>query len=154
MKPAPSTAGTLLWPPQQMASFNNCSFSGNVGKDPEVRYFEDGKMVANFNLAVQGRRDAGALWIKVKVWGKQAQVIADYVRKGSQLIVNGELEEETWTKEGVKNTRMVLNCRQFHFVGGRRGEDLDSNSQPANKRSSAPRSQRAEEPDIDEEIPF
>lgn len=134
-------------------SFNNCSFSGNVGRDPEARYFENGSVVANFSIAVAGRRDS-VFWMPVKVWGKNAQVILDYVKKGSQIIVNGELEEESWEKDGKKNTRMTLNCRDFKLMGGQKpangsGGSSRAASSPAPARSSKPAQQVDED-----EIPF
>ena len=127
-------------------SFNNCSFSGSLGKDPDVRFFEDGKAVANFSIAINGRGDS-TLWMPVKVWGKQAQVISDYVKKGSQIIVSGELENETWQKEGQERSRMVLNCRNFSLIGGKKSEGGSSGGgrPPAATRSSRPAQQVDEE---------
>ncbi len=132
-------------------SFNNCSFSGSLGKDPDVRYFEDGKMVANFSIAVNGRGDS-TLWMPVKVWGKQAQVIADCVRKGSQIIVSGELENETWKKDGEERSRMALNCRNFSLIGpGKKGEGGSSGGGRSPGATSRPARNQAPE---DEELPF
>lgn len=140
-----------------MASFNNCTFSGNLGRDPEARYYEDGKMVANFSIAVEGRRGTGAMWMPVKVWGKQAQVIVDYVKKGSQIIVSGELEQESWTsKEGEAKSRMVLNCRNFTLIGRKNKEGADSpgGSQKPTQRAPKPQPRpQASEPEEDE-VPF
>lgn len=137
-----------------MASFNNCTFSGNLGKDPDVRYFEDGKMVANFNLAVEGRKGQ-TLWIGVKVWGKPAQVIADYVRKGSKLIVSGELQEETWEKDGEKKSRISLNCQNFVMLDSRKGNSEGWGSSGGNSKSAPKPQTRPHTPDpIDEEVPF
>lgn len=131
-------------------SFNNCSFSGSLGKDPEVRFFEDGKAVANFSIAINGRGDS-TLWMPVKVWGKQVQVIADYVKKGSQIIVSGELENETWQKEGQERSRMVLNCRNFSLIGGKKSEGGSSGG----GRSPAATSRPARNQDsCEEEVPF
>jgi single-strand DNA-binding protein len=133
-------------------SFNNCSLSGNVGRDPEARYFENGTMVANFSIAVSGRRDS-TFWMPVKVWGKQAQTIIDYVKKGSQIIVSGELEEESWEKDGKKNTRMTLNCRDFKLMGGQKPANGGGGSSRAASSSAPTRSKTAQEVD-DMEIPF
>jgi single-strand DNA-binding protein len=108
-----------------MASFNNCTFSGNVGKDPELRYFENGTTVANFSIAVEGRskgKDKGqdTLWLAVKVWGKGAGVIGDYVKKGSRLIVSGELGMETWEKDGKQNSKLALNCQNFTLLDSKK----------------------------------
>jgi single-strand DNA-binding protein len=65
---------------------NSITLVGRAGRDPEVRYFESGSMVANLTLAVN-RRSSGDEpdWFNLEIWGKQAQVAADYVRKGSLL---------------------------------------------------------------------
>ena len=63
---------------------NSITLVGRAGRDPEVRYFESGSMVANLTLAVN-RRSSGDEpdWFNLEIWGKQAQVAADYVRKGA-----------------------------------------------------------------------
>lgn len=133
-----------------MASFNNCTFSGNVGQDPEIRYFESGKMVAEFSLAVSGKgRDAETTWLRVKAWGKQAQIIGDYVKKGSQIIVNGEFQQESWEKDGQKKSKLVLNCQNFTLLGGKRAEVGGSATRQASKPA-----QRPPEPEEDDDIPF
>jgi single-strand DNA-binding protein len=115
-----------------MASFNNCTFSGNVGKDPELRYFENGTTVANFSIAVEGRNKGQAkgqdtLWLAVKVWGRGAAVISDYVKKGSRLIVSGELGMETWERDGKQNSKLALNCQNFTLLDSKK----DSNGGPS-----------------------
>lgn len=140
-----------------MASFNNCTFSGNVGRDPEVRYFDDGKMVANFSIAIEGRRGGQAFWMTIKVWNKPAQVIADYVRKGSRLIVSGDLQEETWEKEGQQKSKMILNCQNFTLLDGKKdanGTGNNGNAGNATKRAPRPQSRPQAADPIDDEIPF
>ena len=64
---------------------NSVTLVGRAGRDPEVRYFESGSMVANLTMAVNRRsRDDEPDWFNLEIWGKQAQVAADYVKKGSQ----------------------------------------------------------------------
>lgn len=132
-----------------MASFNSCTFTGRVGADPECRYFEDGKMVAKFNLAVdqyaKGPDKGKTLWIGVTVWGKRAQTVADYVKKGSSLLVSGELNIEEWTKEGVKNTKPVIKCSQFVFLDAPRNQ---------NGRSEKPTARQSAPKDEDYDVPF
>ena len=136
-----------------MASFNNCTFSGNVGRDPEARYFEDGKMVANFSIAVEGRKKDDTLWLPVKVWNKQAQTIVDYVEKGSKIIVSGELQQETWTKDGVEKSRMALNCQNFTLLGSKKeGSGGGGNSGGASRKPAA--KSRPAAPVEEEEVPF
>ena len=139
-----------------MASFNSCTFSGNVGKDPELRYFESGKTVANFNIAVEGRKGSDPLWLAVKVWGKGAAVIGDYVKKGSRLIVSGELEMETWEKEGKQNSKLALNCQSFTLLDSKK-DRADSGSggggYGGGTSKPAPKS-RPPAPAEEEDVPF
>jgi single-strand DNA-binding protein len=106
-----------------MASLNVCSFTGRAGRDPEVRYLDNGNAVANLTLAVDGwKRDAEPLWLTLKIWGKTAQVAADYVRKGSQIAVSGQLENESWTDKatGEKRSKVVLNVKELTLLGSKK----------------------------------
>ena len=138
-----------------MASFNNCTFSGNLGRDPDIRYFEEGKVLANFSIAVEGRKKGDTLWMTVKVWNKPAQVIADYVRKGSKIIVSGELQEETWTKDGVEKSRMVLNCQNFTLLDSKReGGGAPSGGGSSGGASRPAARSKPAAPVEEEELPF
>jgi single-strand DNA-binding protein len=109
-----------------MASLNVCGFTGRAGKDPEVRYFESGKMVTEFNIAVDGwKRDEKPLWLKLKIWGKTADVAANYVRKGSMIAVSGQLENETWTDKGSgeERSKIVLNVKDLTLLDSKRDSD-------------------------------
>jgi len=138
-----------------MASFNNCTFSGNVGRDPELRYLESGMIIANFSIAVEGRKGGDTLWMAVKVWNKPAQVIGDYVKKGSKIIVSGELQQETWTKEGVEKSRMVLNCQNFTLLDSKKeGGGAPSGGGSSGGASRPAAKSRPAAPVEEEELPF
>jgi single-strand DNA-binding protein len=126
-----------------MASLNVCSFTGRAGKDPEVRYFESGKMVAEFGIAVEGwKRDEKPLWLNLKIWGKIADVAANYVRKGSMVAVSGKLENETWTDRvsGEERSKPVLNVKDLTLLDSKKDSDASGFGGPA--------------PDDDDDIPF
>jgi single-strand DNA-binding protein len=106
-----------------MASLNVCSFTGRAGRDPEVRYFESGKMVAEFSIAVDGwKRDEKPLWLNLKIWGKIADVAANYVRKGSMIAVSGQLESESWTDKGSgeERSKIVLNVKELTLLDSKK----------------------------------
>jgi single-strand DNA-binding protein len=106
-----------------MASLNVCSFTGRAGRDPEVRYFESGSMVANLTLAVEGwKRDSEPLWLPLTIWGKTAQVAVDYVKKGSQIAVSGQLQNETWTDKatGEKRSKVILSVSELTLLGSKK----------------------------------
>jgi single-strand DNA-binding protein len=96
-----------------MSNLITVTILGRAGRDPEIRYLQSGTQVAAFTIAVDGwsKDDAkpNTHWFDVKVWGKQAQVCADYLRKGQLVGLSGRLEQERWTtKTGEKRSRVVI----------------------------------------------
>jgi single-strand DNA-binding protein len=99
---------------------NNITLVGRCGADPEVRYLESGKVVAELRLAVNRRsRDEEPDWFNLKIWDKQAQVAADYVRKGSLIGVIGRLEMEKWTDRasGEQRSKPVVVVGRLELLG-------------------------------------
>lgn len=153
-----------------MTSFNSCTFSGRVGSDPEIRYLDGGSSVAEFSLAVdrygkKGSDKPAPIWLRVTVWGRRAQIIADHVKKGSSLIVQGEFGVDEWEKDGRKNTKLTLNCSQFTFLDSGRsaasggGGGGGGRAGSASTRANAPagpqfQSRQGSQPDYDDEVPF
>lgn len=75
----------------------NGTLTGNLGRDPDFQTTQSGQMVAKFSLAVrQPKKDAPAFWVKVEVWGKQAEYVANYLKKGASVCVTGQVAEESW----------------------------------------------------------
>jgi single-strand DNA-binding protein len=102
---------------------NSVSLVGRAGRDPEVRYFESGSVVANLTLAVNRRsRDEPPDWFNLEIWGKQASVAADYVRKGSLLGVTGSFKFERWTDKatGEERSKPVIRVDRLDLLGSRR----------------------------------
>ena len=142
-----------------MASLNQCSFSGVVGKDPEVKYFDSGKIIANFSISVKGYKPEDDFWANLKAWDKKAELIANSVKKGSHIIVSGKMTEEKWTdrESGKERRKSVLNVDQIIFLdkreGGNTGGQGSSRPAPARFSRPAPAQQPQPEPE-EEEIPF
>lgn len=131
---------------------NNIVMSGNVGKDPEMKYFDSGSIVANFPLAVSfydhKEKENKTVWLKCKVWGKKAEFTGEYIKKGSKVIVSGSLfVEEFEDKNGQKRSSYGINITDI--------ESLD-------KKSDSSKEAKKEEQNPDEnlvefgedEIPF
>lgn len=110
--------------PDELPSLNSVCLVGRAGRNPEVRYLESGNVVANLTLAVNRiRRDDGTDWFNLEIWGKQAQVAADYVRKGSLLGITGSLNVQSWTDHGTGEGRSKLIVRVNRLdLLGKRGE--------------------------------
>ena len=104
-------------------SINAINLVGRAGRDPEVRYFESGSLVANFTLAVNRRsRNEEPDWFNLEIWGKQAQVAADYVKKGSLLGISGSFKLDQWRDKttGENKSKPVIRVDRLDLLGSRR----------------------------------
>lgn len=140
---------------------NNITLVGRAGRDPEVRYFESGTMVANFTLAVNAyKKDEAPDWFNLVIWGKQAQVAADYVKKGSQIAVSGRMTSEKWTDKttGEERSKPVLVVERITLLGSKNDSPGGGVGQPAPApAAAAPASNQPAwntAPISDEEVPF
>ena len=105
---------------------NSVTLVGRAGRDPEVRYFESGSMVANLTIAVNRRsRDDVPDWFNLEIWGKQAQVAADYVKKGSLLGIIGSFKLDRWTdrNSGEERSKPVVRVDRLELLGSKRDNE-------------------------------
>lgn len=130
---------------------NQITLVGRAGRDPDFRTFESGTMVANLTLATEGQ-DGKPDWHNLEIWGKKAQVAADYVRKGSLIGVIGSLHIRTWTDRSTNELRSkpVIYVDRLELLGSRR--DAESTAPAAT--TAAPSPAPAQPDPLDEEIPF
>ncbi|EXU76754.1 single-stranded DNA-binding protein [Erwinia mallotivora] len=158
---------------------NNVTLIGNLGQDPEVRYMPNGNAVTGLSLATsESWRDkqSGEIkeqteWHRVVLFGKLAEVAGEYLRKGSQIYIEGQLKTRKWTdSNGTERytTEVVVGMNgTMQMLGGRNGSDNGSNparsgqnngrSQPQHPQQaqSAPHNPANEPPmDFDDDIPF
>jgi single-strand DNA-binding protein len=109
--------------PLDRPGVNSVALVGRAGRDPEANYFESGAMVTKFTLAVNRRsRDDEPDWFALEIWGKQAQVAADYVRKGSLLGITGSFKLDRWTDRttGEERSKPVINADRLELLGSKR----------------------------------
>ena len=108
---------------------------GNLGGDPEMRYMQDGTAVTNFSVATNrkwtdkasGEPREETIWFRVSVWGRQAEAANEYLSKGRQVLVEGELRGDPQTgsprtftrQDGTVGASFDLRAFNFRFVGGR-----------------------------------
>jgi single-strand DNA-binding protein len=81
---------------EQALSINLVNLVGNVGADPDVKYFTSGSVKCTLTLAVRSLKKDQPDWFNLELWGKTAEVAANYVRKGKQIGISGSLKIETW----------------------------------------------------------
>lgn len=117
-------------------SLNTITLVGHAGRDPEIRFFESGTVVANFTVAVnKPGRDEPPDWFNIEIWGKQAQVAADYVRKGSLVGITGRMTSEQWSDRstGEVRSKPLVKAERLALLGSKAG-----NAQPASTAAPAP----------------
>jgi len=108
-----------------MASVNKVILIGNLGRDPEVRYTQNGTAVANFTLATNdvwtdkaGGRQERTEWHRIVVWGKQAEIVREHLTKGKQVFVEGSLQTRQWDdREGNKRTTTEIKAARVVMLG-------------------------------------
>ena len=111
-----------------MASFNKVILLGNLTRDPELRYTPKGAATARLGMAVNrtyktesGESREEVTFVDIDAWGKQAELISQYLRKGNPLFVEGRLKLDQWDDKtsGQKRTVLRVVMENFQFVGGR-----------------------------------
>ena len=91
---------------------NTINLVGRAGREPDVRYFESGSTVANFTLAVNRvSRDDEPDWFNLEIWGKQAQIAADYVKKGSLIGITGSFKIDSWKDKNTGEDRFTARVK-------------------------------------------
>ena len=107
-------------------AINSVTLVGRAGRDPEVRYFESGTVVANLTMAVNRRnRDDEPDWFNLEIWGKQAQVAADYVKKGSLIGITGSFKLDSWKDRntGEDRNKPVVRVDRLELLGSKRDSE-------------------------------
>jgi len=152
-------------------SFNKIILVGHLGKDPELRYTPQSTAVCDFTMATNDRkRDKSgewqevATWFRVTLWRNQAENAAKYLKKGSQVFIEGRLSLEEWTdRDGNTRQTLQVNASDMHFIGSRGDSAANmGNSDAAEPEFAGPASsQPASSPPItraaaaaDDDIPF
>ncbi len=144
-----------------MASVNKWIGIGNLGKDPETRFLPDGKAVCNFSIACSeswkdkatGEKKETTEWVRITAFGRLAEICGEYLKKGSQVYVEGKLVTRKWQdKDGQDRYTTEIHIHDLKMLGGR-----------PEGGSSAPR-REAEKPagkkpagqfqDLDDDLPF
>ena len=108
-------------------SLNVVNLVGRVGGDPEVKYFESGKVLCKLTLAVnrRTRNSDQPDWFNLELWGKTAELAANYVRKGKLIGVQGSLKIDRWNDRttGAERSSPVIQVDRLEFLGSKRDED-------------------------------
>jgi len=141
---------------------NQCNFIGRLGRDPESRVMPDGKSVVNFSIAVgwKTQNGEGAEWVNCVAYEKLAEIIAQYLKKGSQVFISGRFKTRKWQDKttGADRYSTEIVCDRMQMLGGKAdggGSSSSVDNHPA-LRDNPHAQQSRKTDDFDEEldIPF
>ncbi|NOY88974.1 MAG: single-stranded DNA-binding protein [FCB group bacterium] len=142
-------------------SVNKAILIGNLGKDPELRYTPSGKAVATFSLATterwtgqDGQKNETTTWHNIVAWGKQAEVIKEYLSKGRQVYIEGRIVNRSYDdKDGNKRYISEVVVQNFQFLGNRGATSTETEQLPPSE-SSAPSTPSSSKDESDDDLPF
>ncbi|MDK9701904.1 MAG: single-stranded DNA-binding protein [Sulfuritalea sp.] len=151
-----------------MASVNKVIIVGNLGADPEMRYLPSGEAVANLRVATtdswkdkDGNKQEATEWHRVSFFGRQAEVCGQYLKKGSQIYIEGSIRTRKWQdKEGQDRYTTEIRGDRMQMLGGRQGMSdappRESGSSAGSRPAAAPAAQPAggNFNDFEDDIPF
>ncbi|MND44152.1 Single-stranded DNA-binding protein [compost metagenome] len=131
---------------------NKVILVGTCGQDPEVRYLPNGNAVTNLSLATSeqwtdkqsGQKVERTEWHRVSLFGKVAEIAGEYLRKGSQVYIEGKLQTREWEKDGIKRytTEIIVDMQgTMQLLGGRPQNQDGAQQQGGNNYNQAPRQQ-------------
>jgi single-strand DNA-binding protein len=126
-----------------MKSVNKVTLIGAVGKDPELRYTQAGMAIANFSLATSKKnkeKQEVTQWHNVVAFQKTAELVEQYVKKGSKLYIEGELHYQEYEKDGERRfaTKIVVNDMSFLSDGGNHASNQGTQKASGNGKKAAP----------------
>lgn len=141
-------------------SVNKVILVGNVGRDPETRHLDKGVSVSRFSLATTesytsktGEKVSNTEWHNIVAWRGLADVVEKYVKKGSQLYIEGRLRTNMYEKDGVKHYATEINADTLQLLGKREGQ-----SEVSGQQAQTEQLQSVSEPDFsqpeEDDLPF
>ena len=128
-----------------MAGVNKVFIIGNLGRDPEMKYTESGTAVANFTIATSdewkdkttGEKKEKTEWHRIVAWRRLAEICGEYLRKGSQVYIEGKLQTRSWEdKEGNKRYTTEIVAQSMQMLGGR--SEPETGYHPAERTTARP----------------
>ena len=127
-----------------MADLNHVTLIGRLTRDAELKYTPGGLAISSFSIAVNRRRKNGDQWVDevsyfdINLYGKPAESLKQYLTKGKQIAVDGELRQDRWEKDGQNHSRIVIVANNVQLLGGNTGSGNYSNAggySPANNNA-------------------
>ncbi len=111
---------------------NSVVLVGRSGRDAEIRYFESGKVVTSFSIAVnRPQKDGVTDWFDIELWGKQAEIAGEYVKKGTLVGIEGKLKWDTWNDKntGELQIKPKITADSLRLLGSKKDNSPGEASQ-------------------------
>ncbi|PIE97718.1 MAG: single-stranded DNA-binding protein [Treponema sp.] len=125
-----------------MADVNHVVLIGRLTRDAELRYTSSGMPVCNFSIAVNRRKKVGENWeeeasfFDIVLWGRQGEALNQYLVKGKQVGIDGELRQNRWEQDGVQRSRVEIVASNLQLLGGNPGQQGGGNYGGSYQQSS------------------
>ncbi len=130
-----------------MADLNHVILIGRLTRDAELKYTANGQAVCKFSIAVNRRRKNDDQWVEepnyfdITLWGRQGEALNQYLVKGKQVAITGELRQDRWEQDGQTRSKVEILATNIQLLGGGQGGSNSSlntggNSFPSNQRGS------------------
>ena len=141
-----------------MADVNHVVLIGRLTRDAELKYTNSGTAICKFSIANNQRRKRDDQWVDeahffdVTLWGKQAEAVSQYLVKGKQVGIEGQLRQSRWEQDGQPRSRVEVNAANLQLLGGGGGQAAQTSPQD----SGYPGAQQQPYPqdDFEDDIPF
>ena len=146
-----------------MASVNKAIILGNIGKDPEVKYTASGEAICNITVATSeswkdkatGEKKELTEWHRISFFGKLAEICGQYLKKGSQVYVEGSIRTRKWTdKEGQERYTTEIRGDEMKMLGGKDSGHSDKSSSPSKEFPPSGNKPKPQFDDLGSDIPF
>lgn len=149
---------------------NQCNFTGRLGKEPDIRAVQNGK-VANFSIAVgeqwkdrqTGEKKEKTTWVNVVIWGALAETVERFMTKGTFIRVSGKLQKRSYEQDGQTRYATELLANDLQILGGWKGEQNGGQQQGGGQQPQQRQQQQQQRPqqqgnqppmDFDDDVPF
>ena len=140
-----------------MADINHVVLVGRLTRDAELKYTNNGTPVSRLSIAINQRRKRNDQWVdeanffNIVVWGKIAEALNPYLKKGKQIGVEGQLRQNRWEQEGQQRSRVEIVASNIQLLGGRLPQTIQEDQAPS---EPFPEDTSVIEDDFEDDIPF